>query len=135
MEIKLELENFITFNEDVLKASSIGLKDGQLLITGLCTLARLYKIPRWHPTVKIFLYNESEKLCLSSTFSLKKLILSWKLITKFRVYLVKFQDVWTCWYRLTVVSFSQCMIFVWNHCGIVFIYFLFDDIFLLGYIS
>ena len=76
MEIKLELENFITFNEDVLKASSIGLKDGQLLITGLCTLARLYKIPRWHPTVKIFLYNESEKLCLSSTLSLKKLILS-----------------------------------------------------------
>ena len=32
MEIKLELENFITFNEDVLKASSIGLKDGRAII-------------------------------------------------------------------------------------------------------
>ena len=49
----------------VLIASSVGLKDGQLLMTDVCTLAWSYKIPGRHPIDKIFLYNISVRLSLS----------------------------------------------------------------------
>ena len=48
--------NLANFYDGVLIVSSIGLKDGQLLMIDLCTLAWPYKIPGWHPTGEIFLY-------------------------------------------------------------------------------
>ena len=59
---KLDTRNFANLYDGVLIASNIGLKDGQLLMTGLCTLAWPHKIPGRHPTDEIFLYNISVRL-------------------------------------------------------------------------
>ena len=45
---KIGARNFANFYDGLLIASSIGLKDGQLLMTGLGTLAWPYKIPGQH---------------------------------------------------------------------------------------
>ena len=65
-------------------APSIGLKDGELLMTRFCTLAWPYKITVRHSTGKIFLYNVSIRLSLSRRFLRMFLIFSQELITNFK---------------------------------------------------
>ena len=62
---KIGTRNLANLYDGVLIAPSIGLKDGKLLITGLCTLAWPYKIPRRYPTGEIFVYNILVRLSLS----------------------------------------------------------------------
>ena len=62
---KIGSRNFANLYDSMLIASSIGLKDGQLSMTGLCTLAWTYKIAVWNPTGEIFLCNVSVRLSLS----------------------------------------------------------------------
>ena len=65
MEIKIGPRNVANYCDGVLIASSIGLKDEQLLMTGLSISAWPYKIPGRNPTDEIFLYNISVRLFLS----------------------------------------------------------------------
>ena len=62
---KIGRRNFANLYDGVLIASSMGLEDGQLLITGFCTLAWPYKIPGDRQTGEIFLYNISVRFFLS----------------------------------------------------------------------
>ena len=54
---KTVTKNLANLYDVVLIASSIGLNDGQLLMTVFCTLAWPYKIPGRHPTGEMFLYS------------------------------------------------------------------------------
>ena len=62
---KIGTSNLANLYNGVLILSNVGLKDEQLLMTGLCTSACPYKITGWHPTGEIFLYNATVRLLLS----------------------------------------------------------------------
>ena len=54
---KIGLRNFANLYDGVLIASSMGLKDGQMVVTGFFTLASPCNISGQHPTGEIFLKN------------------------------------------------------------------------------
>ena len=62
---KIDTRYFANLYDGMLISSSIGLKDGELLIIGFCTLLWLYKIPGRHPTDDILVYNISVRISLS----------------------------------------------------------------------
>ena len=62
---KTDTKSFANLYYGILIATVIGLKDGQLLMTVLCTLAWICNIPGRYLVVEMFLYNRSVRLSLS----------------------------------------------------------------------